>query len=140
MSMTFDTSDFEFHIKKLQEDVQEAGIRALQDCAEDLVRISSQIAPIDKNILRKSWTIHAVKVTATGIRQDVSYNATEKSAGYGRFNYALWTHEAEYMPSQPLGGTDGYIVGSKYLQRPLYGESEKYFNWIAEEVREGVGG
>lgn len=134
MSFTIDDSQFQAITSKIMPAVQVVAHTAMQASADDLERISTNIAPIDTGQLRRSAT---KKVSGTTrIVGEVGFSAVTTSPGYGSFNYALWTHEASYTPSHS-GGSDGYAIGNKYLSRPLYGEAEKYFRWWAEGVQKG---
>jgi hypothetical protein len=127
-----DTREFDIRISAITDDILDAAELAINDAMDDLVRISSQIAPIDKDVLRKS---HERTVTREGekIIGEVSYSAAEGDSN-GRFNYALAMHEWIYTPSQ-AGSFEGYFVGRKYLERPLMQESDKYKKWIADEIK-----
>lgn len=134
MSFTIDDSQFQVVTDKIMPAVNVSARVSMQAAVDDLERIATNIAPIDKGQLRRSAT---KKVSGkTKITGEVAFSAVETSPGYGPFNYALWTHEASYTPSHS-GGTDGYAIGNKYLSRPLYGEVEKYFRWWAEGVQKG---
>lgn len=124
--------EFEIRINELTEKMLDAAETAVQDAVDDLVLISSHIAPIDKDILRKSHT-QKVQRTAKGVTGEVAYSVSERD-GNGRFNYALAMHEWQYKPSHE-GSFEGYTIGRKYLERPLMGEAEKYKKWIADEVK-----
>ncbi|TYS60475.1 HK97 gp10 family phage protein [Sutcliffiella horikoshii] len=144
MSFEFDASEFFFRLDEIENLLLKTAERSMTDSVEDLARIASQIAPIDTSTLRKSVK---TKVTwkSGKLQGEVWFYAVERSPKYGRFNYALWTHE--YMGDSQLGplssgagGTDGYTVGSKYLERPLKGESSKYLvEWMAKELRKVLG-
>lgn len=112
----------------------------MHDSMDDLKRISVNIAPIDDGDLRRSASFR-VTPKANSIVGELTFSVTTESAGYGRFNYAYWTHEImENLgpKSKAAPGTDGYEVGNKYVERPLKGEAEKYKRWIAEEIKEAV--
>jgi hypothetical protein len=141
-SFNFDLSDFLQGVNLTQANVKEAAKRGIHDSMDDLKRISVNIAPIDEGDLRRSAS-YRVTPKANSIVGEITFNVTTESAGYGRFNYAYWTHEMDYNlgeQSSQAPGTDGYEVGNKYLERPLKGEAEKYVRWIAEEIRDSVGG
>jgi hypothetical protein len=140
--------DFDFHgmyahLREKENEILEAEQRAVDDATDDLKRISENIAPIYKSTLRKSAN-KSVKVRKNGdVVGEVTFSAVENSSGYGRFNYAYWTHEMEYElgpESAEASGTDGYEVGNKYLERPLKGESNKYLEWAAEELEKVMDG
>lgn len=130
--------DVESFIKELstkEAKALNAGVISMEDSVDDLGRISSEIAPIKLSPLRKSVR-KTVGLGSLGIVGEVTFGVTETSKS-GRFNYALWIHEADYnLGEQSLAapGTDGYAVGNKYLERPLKGESDKYIKWWAESI------
>lgn len=111
--------------------------RGMNDVVDDLVRTSSETSPHDEGVLEKSWS-REVKRIGSRIEGTVEYSVKEDG-----FNYALWTHEADYnlgpgSEAKPGGtGMSGtrYPVGNKYLTRPLAGEAEAYRDHIAEELR-----
>jgi hypothetical protein len=130
---TLDGTDLIFHLNVKDAAVKQAVEEAMDDSVDYLGRIAQNIAPIDKGTLRRSvnrrkrvyWSAAKNELTGT-----VGFSATE-----GDFNYAIWTHEAEYNlgeQSKEAPGSDGYDVGNKYLERPLKGEAPKYFKWLAE--------
>jgi hypothetical protein len=141
-SLEFDISDFMNATDEIQRKLAKNLEETMHDAVDDLIRISSNIAPIKVGTLRKSWKkeVKGYLDTLVGV---VTYSAIEESKKYGRFNYALWTHE--YMDNSQLGprsrssnGTDGYSVGNKYLSRPLYGEAKKYLQWFNEAVKRSL--
>jgi|SRR5699024_7826936 len=135
----FDPSDFLDKLASKEEKAVSIGVPAVQDSLDDLERISSNIAPLDTSLLRKSST-KKVSTTDKGIEGELSFSAVEQS-GNGNFNYAYWTHEMEYkLGPKSRGGTDGYEVGNKYIERPLKGESEKYVKHWAEMISKGLMG
>jgi hypothetical protein len=142
MSESFEI-DFSRVITNLAEDsvlIKQAAKLGVQDSIDDLKRIAVDIAPIDSGDLRRSGNAK-VRENAGNIVGEVSFSAVDNSSGR-RFNYAVWTHEADYNLgplSRQAPGTDGYEVGNKYLERPLKGESQKYLRWIAEEIKNVVG-
>lgn len=141
--MRFDLDDKEFQMRmtQIEKSVFQNLEQAMNDAVDDLIRISSAIAPIDTGTLRRSWQREVKAVIDEGITGEVSYSAYTYSPGYGRFNYAIWTHEATYKlgpRSAASSGTDGYKVGNKYLSRPLYGEARKYLQWFLEALEKGV--
>lgn len=139
MSLSFDTSDF-MQKTALVEKLSSLAVREeLNDIADDLIRISSNIAPILTGTLRRSNS-PKIRATSSGFSVTVSYSAIEERGGRV-FNYALWTHEMSYNlgeKSAAATGTDGYSVGNKYLERPLLGESDKYLGWIGKAVKRSV--
>lgn len=131
-SFKIDTSQFDAYIARVKPKVQAAAVATMHEATDDLERIAVNIAPIDSGQLRRSSKKTVIPVGNAAVIGTVSFNATENSPGYGRFNYALWTHEYQYNLGQRSAaspGMDGYNVGNKYLSRPLYGEASKYFTW-----------
>lgn len=133
MSFDFDASDFLNRLNRTEHGAEQAAVQAMEDNTDDLARIAQNIAPIDKATLRRGMQ-KKVKLSRDRLIGEVSFRAVENG-----FNYAIWTHEADYNlgpTSAQAGGTDGYTVGNKYLERPLKGEAEKYIRNVAEAVRE----
>lgn len=140
--MDIDISRLMRNLRMTNEVVVNGGKRGVNDCLDELIRISSDIAPIDKGILHKAHA-REVNVTQTGINGTVEYSVNE-----GGFNYALWIHEGEYNlgeESRQRPGTSGwsgknYDVGNKYLERPIKGERESFLKHIADEIKREIGG
>jgi hypothetical protein len=131
-------------LSRMESQAKDAVKVAVEDCADDLVRVSSEIAPHDKGILEKA---HAKEVRVIGamVEATISYTVREQNSR-GRFNYALYMHEGIYNlgpGSRQKPGTSGmsgrtYTVGNKFLERPLEGEKEAYKNHIEEAVQRAV--
>lgn len=126
-------SHLDFSGKKAQEIAEER----LWDGVDDIARIATDLAPVKSGTLRRQVK-KAVKGRTGALVGEIMFSAIENSPGYGRFNYALWTHE--FMTSLgPLsssaGGSDGYNVGSKYLTRPMEGERDRVIRGIANGVK-----
>lgn len=115
--------------------------RALHDVTDELIRIASEITPLDKGTLTKA---HAKKVHVTPgtVRAEVEFSVHE-----GSFNYATWIHEGVYQHGGDTvrrSGTSGwsgehYGVGRKYLERPLKGEEAAFIQYIEKEVKGVLG-
>lgn len=139
MSLELDFGDLLRGIDTTVAKTQVAIRNGVQDSVDDLKRIAVDIAPIEDGDLRRSAN---AKVTGLGDNTtgEVTFSVTTDSPKYGRFNYAYWTHEIMASgQAKASGGTDGYSIGNKYLERPLKGEAEKYKRWIAEEIKDAVG-
>lgn len=144
-TIEFDAEEFLRNLDLADRRAKEAAKRGLEDCVDELVRISSEITPVDKGILQKSHT-KEVTDTRDGLEGKVEY-AVKEARGSGHFNYALWIHEAQYNLgelSRRRPGTSGwsgkrYTVGNKYLERPAKGEEEAFIKHIAEEIRREIG-
>lgn len=93
MSLTWDASNFFSHMDLKEGAAQRVAEQRLNDAVDDLAMIAQNVAPIgETGNLRR--TVHkSIKGKAGAISGEVSFDATESSPGYGRFNYALWTHE-----------------------------------------------
>lgn len=129
----FDASDFFSQLTGSEESVKVNSMTALDDAAQDLLRISREAAPLDEGALRRSGKVSKF-LDPNALVAEVSFSAVK-----GNYNYAYRMHEDEYQlgPSS-VGGTDGYNVGNKFLQRPLEGESERYIRQISEAISRGL--
>lgn len=133
----FDTSNFLQFIANKQDDIRDETKKRAHDIADDLARIAVDIAPIKSSNLRGSVDT-VVKENKNNIVAEVSFSVINEEDNY---NYALRMHEEDYNlgeKSKQAHGTDGYQVGNKYLERPLYGEKDKYFNWYTQGVVDGI--
>jgi hypothetical protein len=133
----FDMSGLEIGLQEIKGRIKNACKLGIQDSMDDLKRISTEIAPIDTSNLRRSAKTRVTEQVTKTVGE-ITFHAVEMTSS-GRFNYGLWIHEGEYNLgplSAAAPGTDGYEVGNKYLERPLYGESEKYKRWIDQEVKD----
>ena len=141
-NVDIDAKSFFAEMKRIDRNVARAVERAMEDIVDELIRIASEITPFDKGILQKSHS-HKINVGKNGIEASVEFSVKE-----GDFNYALWIHEGIYnygSGTMRRAGTIGwsgkrYYAGRKYLERPLKGEQEAFFNHIAKEVRKAIGG
>lgn len=139
MSLEFDASDFLLKFNGTVENAQKQAETKMSDCIDDLARIATNIAPVKSGTLRRTIK-KSVRGSNGAIEGTISFSAVESSPGYGRFNYALWTHE--YMgPGQVSrpGSYNGYPVGPKYLSRPLEGEQARYIKDIAAAIKGAIG-
>ncbi|MCV4329537.1 hypothetical protein, partial [Bacillus velezensis] len=85
--------------------VEQAAKTAMHDNTDDLARLAQNIAPIDKATLRRGMK-KKVTLKRDSLIGEVSFRAVDKG-----FNYALWTHEADYNlgpVSASAGGINGY--------------------------------
>jgi hypothetical protein len=123
-------------LEQAADNAKKALERGMNDIVDDLVRTSSETAPHYKGTLEKSWS-RDVTWKGNRIEGEVTYSVKEDD-----FNYALWTHEADYNLGEGSlakpGGTGmsgtSYPVGNKYLTRPLEGEAKTYKAHIAKEI------
>ncbi|SHE66268.1 hypothetical protein SAMN05444392_102276 [Seinonella peptonophila] len=103
----------------------------VQNVGDSLAMTASGAAPHDEGILEKSYDVTVSgSVIASAI---VGFKATNRG-----FDYALMMHEGDYnLGPGSLAKSGGigmsganYAVGRKYLHRPLYGEANKYTQYI----------
>ncbi|WP_163530885.1 hypothetical protein [Halobacillus ihumii] len=142
MNFDVNASSFLTKMEMADKNAMEAGEQGMNDVVDELIRISSEITPFYKGILQKSHK-RKVRKTAGNIEAEVSYSVLE-----GDFNYALWIHEGVYElgeESEAKGGTTGmsgktYQVGRKYLERPLKGERQAFYDHIAKVMKNKLRG
>ncbi len=141
----FDAEDF---IKKLDitsKEAFEGAKKGMEDCVDELARISSEITPIDKGILQRAYSKAIDQVNGV-LRGSVEYSVKEAQKNGKHYNYALWTHEGDYKPGKKTKkrpGTSGwsgksYRAGNKYLERPAKGEREAFLEHIAKEIKKAI--
>ncbi|WP_033829117.1 hypothetical protein [Bacillus andreraoultii] len=141
MEFTIDAKDFLSQIKLVDKRAMEAAEVAMNDVVDELTRIASEITPFDKGTLAKSHT-KKVQANAGDVQAEVEFSVRE-----GDFNYALWIHEGIYNHGEGTmnrSGTTGwsgkyYYVGRKYLERPLKGEEQAFYEHIANKIKQAVG-
>lgn len=141
MELDLNTVSFLSKLKIADEDVKIRARHALHDVTDELIRIASEITPLDKGTLTKS---HAkrVHVSIGNIQAQVEFSVHE-----GSFNYATWIHEGVYehgTDTRRRTGTSGwsgkhYLVGRKYLERPLKGEEAVFIQHIGHEIKKVLG-
>lgn len=142
----FDPTEFLRGIDLASEKAHKAAERGLKDCINELVRIASNAAPIDKGTLRKSHE-ETFNTKVGELSGQVEFAIKERQKNGKDFNYALWIHEGDYQlgeQSRSAPGTTGwsgksYAVGNKYLERPFKGEEEAFKKHIADEVKKDLG-
>ncbi|MCU6709354.1 HK97 gp10 family phage protein [Paenibacillus sp. J5C_2022] len=129
MTMQFDTSELERALAGLDGKVRKGAERGMHDATDDLLRVSRDLAPLDKGTLRTTaWK--DVEEADGLVIGEVYYSAVEQGAK-GRVNYALITHELGDTFANPT--TPG--TQPKYLERPLKENADEYERMIAEEIR-----
>lgn len=140
-SVELDATEFLNKMNLMIPKVEKAAKQSANDVVDELIRISSDIAPIDKGILHKSHS-REVKVSGGNVEAKVEYHVKE-----GSFNYALWIHEGIYnhgAGTMARTGTTGwsgkhYYAGRKYLERPLKGEEKAFYEHIAKAIKKATG-
>lgn len=143
--LSFDITEFKDAMGRLEKKALDASKVAMQDNVDELVRISSEITPIDGGILLKSHSEGVVERNGA-YEGFVEYAVKEAQTNGKHFNYALFMHEGEYRlgeESRKRPGTTGrsgkkYDVGNKYLERPLKGERDSFFKHIADMIKNAI--
>ncbi|MTV50087.1 hypothetical protein GJ688_14010 [Heliobacillus mobilis] len=139
-NITVDAKEVLHKLAKAEHESSKALVQAVNDCADDLLRVSSEIAPHDKGILEKSYA-REVNTNRDQVTVNVQYAVRE-----GNLNYAVQMHEGEYRlgpGSRAKPGTEGmsgthYNVGNKFLTRPLEGEADTYRKHIRQVLRQVI--
>lgn len=142
LEFDFNTKDFMNSLKRFEHQAMNASEVAVNDFVDEIVRIASEITPIDKGTLTKSHTKSVMK-SKGAFEAEIAFSVRE-----GDFNYALWIHEGVYnlgADSKRRSGTTGwsgknYEVGRKYLERPIKGEQEAFEEHVAKMIQDGNGG
>ncbi len=141
MNLNIDARDFMRNLQRFDGQATEVSIEAMHDVTDELTRIASEITPLDKGTLQRSNS-KKVRVVGETIEGEVEFSVRE-----GDFNYALWIHEGIYNHgegTQARSGTVGwsgkrYYVGRKYLERPLKGEEQAFYEHIGNKIKNMVG-
>lgn len=112
--------------------INEGAKEGLDQVKDDWVRRSRDIAPLSKGGGNLRRQINGeVKGSDTVI---ITANATEKSNGYGRFNYGYWLHEvASNSTNLTTSGTK-----LKFLDEVSEKEEDKWRRWIEEDIEDAV--
>jgi hypothetical protein len=142
IEVEFDAKDFLNQLQRTSREVTRTAETAMNDATDEIIRIASEITPFDKGILAKSHT-RKVRVNKREVTAEISFSVRE-----GDFNYALWTHEGIYNHGEGTmrrSGTVGwsgkrYYAGRKYLERPVKGEQQAVRKYIADSIKDVLGG
>lgn len=137
MTLEFDVDKFLKDLDYSDKNVRKGAEKGMHDATDDLLRVSSDIAPFAVGTLQDSG-FKEVGWRGNTIVGEVIFTVKE-----GDFNYALWTHEEEYnygkgtINNPAEQGMSGklYQAGRKYLERPLKGEADTYKKHIADTIR-----
>lgn len=112
---------------------------AIVDVTLDLKRVASKSAPHDSGFLEKSAK-HEIYVSGVSAEGTVSFSAIEDG-----FNYAEWTHNADYelgeKSTKKKGGKSKFgsgtvPVGKGYLDNALQNNKQGYMRHIEDKYRE----
>lgn len=131
------TVDVEFvdRTQLLNRNVKRAMSKAMTDVTLDLKRVASMSAPHKTGFLSQNAT-HEVFEGSQGIEGSVGFSAVEDG-----FNYAQWTHDAEYKlgekSAKKKGGKSKYgqgrvPVGKGYLENALENNRSGYIRHLLE--------
>lgn len=129
---------------ELPQEILNAVNEGLDDIAQDLKRVSSGVAPLKTGKLKDSYTHN--KSNSGGVDvHEISYSAYNKT-----FNYAAWTHDADYKlgklskkripplsaySNEQLKVGKGYLIGTyeileadylKHLEEVIYAALKNY--------------
>lgn len=119
---------------------KQKGMKALEECAQDLLKRSQELVPVDTGTLKDSGKVQKYgNQYARWYR--VSYSATvrERMERMGKstqnikdpdFNYAFAIHEdVPRIFNHPNGGQ------AKFLEQPYRENEDKYIKYIAKAMR-----
>lgn len=101
---------------------EQAGKKALLECAQDLKRRSQEEVPVKGGDLQGSCNVSDINGTGKEMTVTVGYNT----------DYDLRQHEhTEY--NHPNGGK------AKYLEDPFKAHEQRYQTYIANEIKKALG-
>lgn len=146
LRIEFDASEFLDNLDLANEIVQQGARLGMHDSVDEVVRIASEITPIDKGTLQKAHA-EEVKINSGSIEGIIEFSVKEAQKNGQHYDYALWIHEGDYnlgeqsLMSQGTSGWSGktYPVGNKYLERPIKGEEDAIKEHIAKTIRNLLG-
>ncbi|MGF9741581.1 hypothetical protein ABEX38_29880 [Priestia megaterium] len=146
MKIKVDIKGLDSNLARIIKATEQSTTKSMKDCMQDLNRVASETAPLDKGDLEMSGT-DDVKKTGTGIQGSVGYEVWN-TKGKKDFNYAIWIHEETYnLGDKSLAKAGGkglsgksYKVDRKYLERPFYGEAPTYRGIIESNLKKDLGG
>lgn len=104
----------------------------MQDVLDDWKREATDLAPLDKSTLRRSIFTELEVGKGLNVKGTITANATEKSKGYGRFNYAYYIHEIGGDIKNPT--TPGTI--DKFLDKPAEDNEDRWLELVENEIEE----
>ncbi|MEC1786084.1 hypothetical protein [Schinkia azotoformans] len=125
MSMNFDDlSKIFIEVSKGTESLAE---EAVNEVAEDLLKVSQDLAPQDQSFLMGSGSVDPAHKNGTDIVSSVGFNT----------EYAKRMHEDFYELgdiSKQKPNVDGMKVGRKYLEQPTKKYGDKYSDYVATKI------
>lgn len=129
-------ADFRFNLNKLRRAIEHSPAaagrganRALGDIKRDWVREARDIAPLDKNNLRKQIQADVFNPGTNGYIE-IEANATQDTGGK-RFNYAYYIHE------QDAGGKSLLTSGTekKFLDKSAESQKSEWLTWLTDDIK-----
>lgn len=108
----------------------------------DLVRTSSGLAPLDKGHLENSYTQKTKNVPSKKAEFEVSFSAFNDG-----FNYAEWTHNADYnlgvksqakRPARSRFSNTSFTVGKGYLLKVAEACQEGWQKFIHDSIQKNL--
>ena len=124
---------------KLIKIVEEKANGGLEDVALDLIRVSSSITPYKTGKLSQSYKNKKTK--SNGLD---SYSITYTARAKDGFNYARWTHNANYnlgegskrrVPSKSKYSVKTFKVGKGYLENTAQTLEKNYATHVGNKVK-----
>lgn len=128
-------------LKDVEHKVDKAAQEAMEAIVTDLVRVSSEAAPLEEGDLERAGE-KAVFSTNDEVIGVVGFEVYNED-----FEYAEWIHEDMSYNLQELSlakkdakGLSGksYPVDRKYMTRPLYGEADHYKKILDRHVEKAL--
>lgn len=128
--------------KRFSKQVASSMSEAITDVTLDMKRVSSAAAPHDSGYLEGKADSN-IKVGGSHVQGSVSYTAINKG-----FNYAEWTHNADYnlgtKSKRKSGGKSKYgsgvvPVGKGYLANTLINNKEGYIEHVRNAYIDALG-
>lgn len=135
------SKNFEINLDKFANKIVAAGDTigigvkiGMQDVLDDWKRESTDLAPLSEHggTLRKSIFTELEVGKGLNVKGTITANATEKSKGYGRFNYAYYIHEIGGEIKNPT--TPGTI--DKFLDKPAEDNEDRWLGIIEDEIED----
>ncbi|WP_018755199.1 hypothetical protein [Paenibacillus terrigena] len=128
--MDFNFDEFFKSLDWSKDAVRQGAEEGMHDAADDLLRISRDLAPLRGGTLRQTSGKN-VDVDDSNVTGEVYFSATEESTSGERINYALITHElGESFKNPSTPGTQ-----PKYLELPLKENAERYKQMVVDGIR-----
>ncbi|ADP32899.1 hypothetical protein [Bacillus atrophaeus] len=134
-------ADFVDRSKLISRQIKRTMEGAVLDVTLDMKRVASMSAPHKSGFLEKQAQ-HEIYASSNYIEGAVSF-----SAAHNGFNYAKWTHDADYKlgdkSEKKRGGRSRFgggavPVGKGYLENTLSMNRSGYMNYLEEKYRQAL--